>query len=302
MRLRLRRLTKPRVFALLMGIAAVLALLPTAWTRWPGGLLQPLGWLQWSAPSATRAAERSVRDAGSEWLSPGQARELTEQIGQLRRQLGQQAVLLADLDRQIAEVTGIRQELGAGRAQIVIAAVIGFDASPQRQTLTINKGSLGEGRIRVGQWVAAGVPPEKRDPQATGRELLARQWLIGKVSTVDPYRSWVQLTTDRDFGPQAVRVAKVLPDGQWQTANEEPVLYGLGSGRMRIHQAKGDYFKSRHIVVLVPRSGDLPAALSVGYIKGSRRLPEAPLFYDLEVEPWADPRELTYVYVISAGS
>jgi len=285
-----------------MGVAAVLALLPTAWTRWPGGILQPLGWLQWSAASATRAAERSVRDAGSEWLSPDEARELTEQLEQLRRQLGQQAVLLADLDRQMTEVTGIRQDLGEGRTQIVIAAVIGFDASPRRQTLTINKGSLGEGQIRVGQWVAAGVPLEKRDPRAAGRELLARQWLIGKVSRVDPYRSWVQLTTDPDFGPQVVRVAKVLPDGQWQTANEEPVLYGLGAGRMRIHQAKGDYFKSGHIVVLVPRSGDSPTALSVGYIKGSRRLPEAPLFYDLDVEPWADPRELAYVYVISKGS
>jgi cell shape-determining protein MreC len=284
-----------------MGVAAVLALLPTAWTRWPGGILQPLGWLQWSAASASRTAERSVRDVGREWLSPAEAHELSEQLEQLRRQLGQQAVLLADLDRQLAEITGIRQDLGEGRAQIVLAAVIGFDASPRRQTLTINKGSLSEGQIRVGQWVAAGASPDKRDPRATGRELLARQWLIGKVSRVDPYRSWVQLTSDPDFGPQVVRLAKVLPDGQWQTANEDPVLYGLGVGRMRIHQAKADYFESGHTMVLIPRSGDSPAALSVGYITGSRRLPEAPLFYDLEVEPWADPRELAYVYVISAG-
>jgi cell shape-determining protein MreC len=301
MRPRARRITKPRVFALLMGLAVLLALLPTNWTRWPGGILQPLGWLQWSASSATRVVGNSVRGVRDEWLSPGQAQELRDELDELRRQLWHQTILLADLEHQTAELTGIRAQLGQEQTRIVIAAVIGFDASPRRQTLMINKGRLSEGQIRVGQWVAAGLGPDREDRQATGRELLLRQWLIGKVSKVDPYRSWVQLATDPDFGPEPVRVAGLL-DGQWQRTGDECLLYGLGSGRMLIRHAKGDYWASGHTLVLVPRSGDLPASLSVGRISSSRTVSESSLWHDLDVRPWADPYELTHVYVISAGS
>jgi cell shape-determining protein MreC len=242
-----------------------------------------------------------VRNHRGESLAPEQVRELQGETEELRRQLGQQAVLLADLERQLAEVTGIQDGLGHGQAQIVIAAVIGFDASPQRDTLTINKGALSAGRLRVNQWVAAAIDPDRHDPHAAGRELLTRQWLIGRVSKVDPYRSWVQLTTDPRFGPQPVRVGDVLSDGQWQPMDEECVLYGLGSGRMQIRHAKADYFESGHTVVLAPRGGDLPAPLSLGQISGSRSVAESPLWYDLDVRPWADPHELAYVYVISTG-
>jgi cell shape-determining protein MreC len=301
MRPRARRITKPRIFALLMGLAALLALLPTDWTRWLGGVLQPLGWLQWSASSATRAAGNSVRGIGGEWLPPGRAQELRDEFDELRRQLRHQAVLLADLERQMAEVTGIREQLGQEQTRIVIAAVIGFDTSPRRQTLMINKGSLSEGRMQVGQWVAAGAGPDRQDRQATGRESLLRQWLIGKVSKVDPYRSWVQLATDPGFGPEPVRVAGLV-DGRWQRTGDECLLYGLGSGRMLIRHAKSDYLASGHTVVLVPRSGDLPASLSIGRISGSRTVAESSLWHDLDVRPYVDPYELTHVYVISARS
>ncbi|MBU0618497.1 MAG: hypothetical protein KKI02_12335, partial [Planctomycetes bacterium] len=167
---------------------------------------------------------------------------------------------------------------------------------PQREVLTISKGA--RHGVQVGDWVAAGIPPAQRPPAATGRELLLQQWLVGVVAEVQPHLSRVQLTTDPQFGTQLAWAAQALTDKTWEVAERRCGLVGLGDGRMRIDRAAVDYLTAGYTIVLVPISHPQPIALAVGRIVASEPL-ETGVHYNFQVEPWADARELSHVYVIS---
>ncbi|MBU0637494.1 MAG: hypothetical protein KKB50_01410 [Planctomycetes bacterium] len=299
MNMRLRLPSRSAAFVILMVGAALLALLPVAWTGWVRGVVQPLGWVQWTLSSTVRGADASLRSVGGEDCSLEHVRWLEAEHEGLKRQLGHQQLRIAGLEERVTDATGLREQLRDERVWLIIAPVVAHDASPRRETITIGRGSRSAGPVRVGQWVAAGARLAERDPEETGRELLMRQWLIGRVCEVWPYKSRVQLATDEQFEPLVVRPAKTLADGTWQPAEQDCALIGCGSGRMLIDRATVDYYATGATTVLVPASADLPAALTIGRIVSSQPIAEAPLHYDLEVRPWGDPRRLSYVYVIS---
>jgi cell shape-determining protein MreC len=281
-----------------MVASAIVALLPARWTACSGGLVQPLGWLSWAVTGGTREAEEAVSAALEPAASPDEVREMRRQLGELERKVGQQAVELAEMERLVADLSGLRDQLADQRAKIIFATVIGGDASPERETLTISKGA--RNGVRVGDWVAAGSPVDERDPHETGRGLLMRQWIIGRVSVVHPYLCHVQLTVDPAFGTERAWPAKALPDGSWETADTQCGLQGLGGGRMRIRQAPRDFRAEGFDHVLVPLAHPRPMALVAGRVVASEKL-ETGLHYDLAVEPWADPHALSHVYVVSFG-
>lgn len=296
MRLRLARPSKPTLFAILMVASACVALLPARWTGCVNGVAQPLGWFQWAVSGGARRTLEHFQGLGVPPPTPAEVRELRRQNEELARRLRHQQVTIAQLESRIAELTGLREQLDDHRAKIILASVVAGDASPRRDTLTISRGQ--RHGVRLGDWVAAGSPAAEYDPAETGRDLLLRQWLIGRVSEVYPYLSRVQLTTDAQFGPQRVWTARPTPEGSWELGAAESVLRGLGNGRMRIDRASENFLEAGQTVVLVPLVHPRPLALAVGRIVGARRL-ETGLHYDLEVEPWGDARRLGHVYVIS---
>lgn len=279
-----------------MAAAALLALLPGRWTRCADGLGQPVSPLTWILSSGTRHARETLKSVGQPTPTREGFEQLRRQNRRLAQQVGQQQLLIGEMERQVAELSGLRDQLADSRARIIFASVVGGDTSPQRETITISKGR--RHGVEQGDWVAAGAPPAERDPAATGRDLLLRQWLIGRVDEVQPYLSRVQLTTDPHFGPQRVWTARALADGTWQLADQQCGLTGSGSGIMRIDRASKDYRAADYTIVLLPLAYPQPMAMAIGRVVGSQTL-ETGLHYELEVEPWDDPYTLSYVYVIS---
>lgn len=292
------RLTKPAAFAILMIATALLALLPVRWTGCTDGLMLPVSPITWVFSGGTRRARSAVDGLAAPPSTRDDFERLRRQNERLARQVGQQQILIADMEQVVADLSGLRDQLADPRVRIVFAAVMAGDASPARETLFISKGA--RHGVAVGDWVAAGVPAAERDPAATGRELLLQQWLVGVISEAHPYLSRVQLTTDPQFGTQLAGVAKPLTDGTWEVAERSCGLVGLGNGRMRIDRAAVDYRAAGYTIVLAPLSQPQPLALAVGRIIGSQRL-ETGVHYNFEVEPWADARELSHVYVISCS-
>jgi hypothetical protein len=139
----------------------------------------------------------------------------------------------------------------------------------------------------------------------SGRQLLMRQWLIGRVSEVQPYTARVRLVSDPKFGAsqagEPVCLARRLADGRWQPTPAKYVLSGRGSGRGVISRADADYWSLGYELVLATPGPDLPVTLSIGRIVGSRRLEESALHFDLDVQPLGDVRALSWVYVILTG-
>jgi cell shape-determining protein MreC len=299
MSLRSRLPSQSVTFAALMILTAAASLMPSRWTGWVRGMVQVLGLPQW----AMSATAHSIRDAvplgGAPNLTADEARKLQEENAELRRLVGQQGEWLNDLTQRLETASRIRNVLGDADAEILIAPVLSYDASPRRDTLLIGLGSAAG--VRRGQWVAAGVAAERRNPEETGQQTLGRQWLVGRVSDVFPRVSRVLLVSDPKFEEEfheGVSVARELPDGRWQSTSANYLLKGHGRGRMVINQADADYVREGYGLVLARVSADLPVSLSLGKIVSSKPTNESALHFDLEVQPWADPQNLRQAYVI----
>lgn len=291
-----RRLSKPTVFALLMIGAVLTALLPARWTGCADALLQPVSPLIWAVSTGTAGVRDGLEELPRTPPSPQQFAELTAENERLRRQVGHQHVRIFELEQIVAELTELRDQFVDLRAKIVIGRVVGRDASPNREMITIDKGSR-QG-IKAGDWVAAGLARDVMAPELSAQDAVLRQWLLGRVEDAQPYISRVQLATDPRFGTERAWVAKPVEDGTWQPARRQCGLIGVGNGRMRILQASENYLDTGYTVVLLPLSYPQPSALAVGRVVDAQML-ETGLHFDLGVEPWGDPASATYVYVIS---
>ena len=216
--------------------------------------------------------------------------------------------MIDDLKTQIEQLSGLRNVIGDDQTRLVSASVIAYDPFSSHESLTIAVGSLNateSGKIRIGQWVAASVEVGQGTAAESGRILLARQWLLGRISEVGPFFSRVQLASDPRFGPIPVRVAKRLPDGVLvQAVNQETgkprfcLLEGVGGGRMAIRQAPVNYLDAEFDSVLVPRGADLPSAMLIGRVVSAEAVENAPLVFDLTIDPLFDLAEIGRVFVI----
>lgn len=290
--------SKSATFAILMVAAAISAfILPASWTSGVRRLFDALIVMQWPVSSAARATSRAVSDLTQEEIPSARARELRDENGRLIRALAQQQETIQNLTERLDAVTGLRDQLRGSDAAIIIAPIVGYDANPRRDTLQIALGEAARGRVRAGQWVAAGSPRRPGEP-LSGRELLSVQWLIGRIAEVHTQLARVQLASDVGFRVE-VRTARVDADGTVQLAREGCILDGLGKGKMLISQATEDYFRTGFHIVVVPIARELPIALSLGCIESSKPRLESPQHFDLTVVPWQGVRELTHVYVIA---
>ncbi len=276
--------------------AAAASLLPVRWTRWTGNLLQPLAWVQWVVLGSTRAGMHNALTPPTGAVVPLHEYEsLDATVDGLRRQILHQQLALDELGRRFDEVTGLRGQLRDGSTRIVLATVVAGDTAAGRETLTISPGALRG--VAVDQWVIAGQP---LDPQetATGRALLLRGWVIGRVADVRNHVAHVRMCTDAAFGPIRVSLGKLDEDGSFEMAPNECVLHGAGRGRMVIRQATRDYLAAGYVDVMVKLGGSTPVVVSVGQVTGSRTRSDSPLHYDLDVTPVARTRDLTHVYIL----
>lgn len=297
MALQLPRLSKPTVFATLMVLAILLAMLPASWTGRTRSLTQPLGLIQWPITALTRAAARLGDWFQRETSTPDQTAALRRERDQFEIQVGQQSLLIDSLRQQVDRLSSVRAQLRDDSARLVVAPVLGFDGSTRRSSLTIGRGA--RDGLRTGDWVVAGdsAPTD----EVLSRDVLLRQWVVGLVAEVSPYQARVRVCVDPEFHHVLVRVAKRQADGTWLAAPGEELLSGTGHDRMQIKQTKSDYQSQGYTIVLVPVAEQAAGFLVIGEIVQSRTLPESALHFDCDVRPWGDYRRLTQVFVVARG-
>ncbi len=292
--------SKSTAFRILLALSAVSAfLLPASWSAWARRFFQPLALVQ--APFAWAArGVAGARDAGA---VPGptaaEAPALSEENEALQRQVAQQHLRLQQAEARIAELTRLSLEVLESRTRVVIAPVVGLDSDRRRATLLVTLSERQRRLVQKDQWVVASAAPAPDwDPNATMRDLIDREWIIGKISEVQPCVARVQLTTDLAFRAE-VRPARVQPDGSWEFAGSGSVLIGAGQGTMLISQATEDYFRNGFHIVVVPAGRELAAPMTLGRITGAEPRNDSPQHVDLRVLPWGSVTQLSHVYVLA---
>jgi cell shape-determining protein MreC len=279
------------------GLSAFVA--PRAWTTWLRGFFQPLALIQTPVSWVQQGVQVTFEGVGEEPIAQDRARTLVAENEALQRQVAQQHERLAGAEQTIAELTRLDSEVLDSRARVVIAPVVAFDANPRRATLLITLNERQRRLVQKDQWVVAATAPlPEWDPNATVRDLVDREWLVGRISEVQARVARVQLTTDLAFKAD-VRVARVLPDGAWQVAGERCVASGWEGCELRISQVTEDYFKSGYRIAIVPAGHGLAAAMTVGQITGAVPRDDSPQHFDLRVLPWGTAAQLAHVYVLA---
>lgn len=299
MRYHLIQPSKPTSFAILMVAAALTSLMPARWTACGSNLTQPISPLTWAVSSSLHYVRYTSDNFTSSTPTRDEYAKLEEQNQRHELQLHQQAVMLAELEDIIRDLSGVRGQLNDERVRLIIAAVIGGETSPLRETIRISKGA--RHGVKVGDWVAAGMAREDVPGGVSGRELLMQQWIIGIVSRVYPYVSDVQLTTDPGFRPSNVFwAARPVGENRWEIARRECGIEGIGNQRMRVDRAAQDYLSEGYTIILAPLAYPQPLGLAVGRIIDVKSL-DTGLHYRFEVVPWGAARNLSHVYVISTS-
>lgn len=284
--------SKSGLFLILMGVSLVTGfILPKRWTEAGRAPFQTRALLQRVFTGTAQEASQRVAEVVEEPRQRRRAAELAAENEALRRQVVAQGLRLRQQQLQLDELTGLVGQSPDNLATIVRAPVVAFDADGDRETVQVMLPSRAYQYVEVGHWVAAGVR------EKPSRELISRAALVGQVTEVQTRLARVRLASDPGFNV-GVRVAKVLPDGNWRVYDEPCRLLGKGGGRMLIDLAEQNYYAEQARVVVVPGDDRLPWPLSVGEIVGAEPRRDSPQHVDLVVQPWVELSEMTHAYII----
>ena len=282
------------LFLVLMGIAAVTALLPPRSTAMLRLLASPLAFAEAPLASLVRRTQEAAKADPVDPEIQDRIALQAEEIEWFELQVGHLDLRLREQQAQIQDLTGLREKVGP-TYKIIIGSVLGPSPNPREDGLLVSLFGL-EG-VQVGLWVASGAPPDPNGQPIESK--LAGESLIGRVVAIDGKLATVQLVSDSQFLTQ-VQLAKSLDTARWEIQPSPGLaLQGSGSGQMRIEAAKQDYFTEQARIVLVPASRLLPTPMSLGKLTASRKRDDSQLHFDLTVAPWVRATELRYVYIIA---
>lgn len=216
-------------------------------------------------------------------LSPGET-ELRKdsQLAAENEELRQQVVFLKHELEELQLVQAERKRLGKLVEYFAPVTVIGGDASPDRDSLSI-------------------VPTSEVDLSA-GKPVMCAEGLVGRLTV----GRRVRLITDRDYviTGQFGR----WENGKWTPlTTPKPSVRGQGRGIMQVVNLTlkdAEVLKPADWVVIAD-PGDYPDILQgrkVGQIETIRPLPGKPLFAEITVRPSVDLRQLQEVLVMRRGA
>jgi len=319
------RLTWPSrngVFAILMVCSLVVMWLPTRWTsglKCAGQALVPFqsGIYAVTTPASSGADDSSRVSAEEYQQLAGELEAKRNEVVSLRlliREMEAERPTVAMILRKLADRTATRE------GSLLPARVIAYNPTAWRDTAL-----LGSGRrrgISEDMWVASRrlLDAGGKDGVRGGMVVLAREYLIGRIDEVTPYRSRLVLLSDLESKAEVWigRISgdrfKVLPSpdalraGQrWAESGQEArfFLVGRGKGEMIIGDVHEDYVKQGvlapgDLVVSAGTSAKLPVAMIFGRIEDIEDDPGQRQLRQLVVRCPIDTSKLRWVYVVDA--
>ena len=287
-----RRVSRGAAMLALPAIALALLVLPASLTNrlrvWAGPAFAPVqsfaeGW----------SLNLSDRLRGGEAASPS----AEARIASLENALAQAAAFLGDYDRQVRELSRIRDGLDGLPCRLIPARLLVPEMPGGRAGARLGEGA--DKGVRKSSAVVQGhIDRGAREALQRGEPILTAAGLVGIVDEVGPLTSTVRLVTD----PRATMMVQIVThrDGQWR-AGPEGVARGADDGTAVSVQGiprASDIAPGDFVVTSPSPESNLPPYLIVGRIVNCSLKP-AGVFYDILVEPRVPLGETREVYVLS---
>jgi len=291
------RIARRRVLLGALPLAALtLLVLPQSVSNrirvWAGPIFSPFHQVTaaWSLDIADRVP-------GSAAESSEEAARLRNQVDTLENGLAEAAALLAEYDRRVRDLAGIRQGLDGLPCRLVPARIVSPEVSGGRASARLAEGS-DKGVRKGGAVIARQIDRGGREALERGEPVLTAAGLVGIVDEVGPLMSTVRLTTD----PRTSLMVQIVTrrSGRWQ-AGPEGVARGTEDGTAIAVQGiprTSDVAVGDFVVTSPSPESPLPPYLIVGRVSRCHLKPAA-LFYELVVEPRVPPAEAREVYVLA---
>jgi cell shape-determining protein MreC len=303
-----RKLTKPRIFALLMLLGGLMLMLPRGLFAPVRNATQLVAYLpQWGSQQVTHQLRTQLESIGAEPVAPEEHDKVVRENLALQNENVALRQKVAELRATVDALGRIRQLGFPATGALIPARVLGADASVGRESLLLGKGSTQQ--IKNQDWVTSrmAIGAGTQDGIMDRSAVLARESLIGWIEETSPITSRVVLLSDR-LANRAMSV-RIEPVGEKRVplvSNRKPiefVLSGAGEGKMHMPDLPRDYIEQGYIrvgdrVTSNPTDPRLPMPLVIGRITHLEHNRKKPVYYDAVVEPLYDPRSINEVYVV----
>ncbi len=308
---RIRKPSKPTIFAMLMALSVGLALLPRDFFSPFRNVTQLIAVPQYGVTAAARSVSHSARDLRSasvpqakheKTLAAKQAFE-NENLS-LRQQLFQLQELVGELQRVRS-----RPQFPSNGC-LIPARIVGWDAVPGRDSLVLLKDRRPD--VRQGDWITSRLALNcgSEDGIRDDLRVLARETLIGWIDQAAPYVSRAVLLSDPYSRRKwYVHIASVGREGRspaFVMDRGQPVdfaLEGIGNGKMRILDVNARFIdegmiRLGDVVTTDGRDPKLPLPMVVGEIVELQQIKKQPLLYHAIVKHRCDPKDLSEVFIV----
>lgn len=291
-----RDISSKQLFKWLMALSVLCLLLPDWMTDNLDHVFSLLlGPLSRPGRQMSLAVTDQIRQDKNTSVSPEQYEKLGRQYQQAVNRLINMEQELRQQQELNLQLSGLRQEFGLARAHLIVAQVVGSDSSGWSQRVLLNRGSLG--LIQAGQIVLSYADGGGQSPAAAERMDKYQMCVVGKIDDVGLRTSKLQLITDASFS------LPVFIEPRWDRAESwraDGVLRGMGMGQVKITLARADFpVRAGDAVLACSDPQLLPVELLVGYVSSCEPDEDNPVFWQVTVQPAADPHTLREVVAVN---
>lgn len=308
---RLRKPSKPAIFAMLMLASAIMISLPRDFFGSARNLTQLV-----AVPGyAVRQAAGTVSESAKAFAAEPVPAEKHAEVVRAKQAVENENIalnqLVIDLQNQVFELQRLRDRRGfPSDAKLISARVVGWDAVPGRDSMVLFKG---RSEVQEGDWVTSrlAVQAGSDDGVQDNFRVLAHETLIGWIEQTAPYTSRVVLLSDRHSN-RAWRVHVLtrpkfafVQHIQDESRRAEFAMEGIGNGQMSM-EVEARYITENRIKVgdVVTTDGQdarLPLAMVIGDIVELQQIRKKPLLYNVIVKHRFDPKDLSQVFIVDTS-
>lgn len=309
---RLRRPSRQALFVVLMGVSAVVLLLPFDPFRPARGMTQLIALAQYGVNETTHNIINRTEALADKPIPAVEHERLVNENKALLNQLITQQQEMAQLREINESLIALRKTPGFPRqARPLPARVIAPEADAWRQAFRV---ACGTNRgIKEGDWVATRLQVDVGSEHDVHEysQVLARESLIGWVEQTHRWTSRVVLLSDA-FANKTMRIRIVRPDAPSSEARKTDnrqvfFLKGAGRGRMLIPDIPREDVETKliavgDIVTTDPDDYRFPMTMVIGNIVELVHNKANPLYYEAVVEHRYDPQSVRDVTIIDLPS